>query len=100
MKAIYVRGCPPRDVGEMFLEAMGQRVLSMSGVSRIAPQLQADFDVCVRTTNLLELLFGEGRRKTKVIPCFPTEASGLRLVYAGLITASRRWKGVKMSLDI
>lgn len=54
----------------------------------------------IRTTNLLERLFGEGKRRTKVIPRFPTEASGLRLAYASLITASRRWKGVKMTPDI
>ncbi len=54
----------------------------------------------IRTTNLLERMFGEGRRRTKVIPRFPTEASGLRLLYASLITASRSWKGVKMTPDI
>jgi len=54
----------------------------------------------IRTTNLLERLFGEGRRRTKVIPRFPTESSGLRLVYASLLTASQRWKGAKMTPDI
>lgn len=54
----------------------------------------------IRTTNLLERMFGEGRRRTKVIPRFPTESSGLRLLYASLITASRTWKGVKMTPDI
>ncbi|MDP2950430.1 MAG: transposase [Chloroflexota bacterium] len=54
----------------------------------------------IRTTNLLERIFGEGRRRTKVIPRFPTESSGLRLLYASLITASRTWKGVQMTPDI
>lgn len=54
----------------------------------------------IRTTNLLERLFGEGRRRTKVIPRFPTESSGLRLLFATLVTASRTWKGVKMTPDI
>jgi transposase-like protein len=54
----------------------------------------------IRTTNLLERTFGEGKRRTKVIPRFPTESSGLRLLYAALITASRNWKGVKMTPDI
>jgi len=54
----------------------------------------------IRTTNILERTFGEGRRRTKVIPRFPTESSGLRLLYASLITASRSWHGVKMTPDI
>jgi transposase-like protein len=54
----------------------------------------------IRTTNLLERTFGEGKRRTKVIPRFPTESSGLRLLYAALITASRNWRGVKMTPDI
>lgn len=54
----------------------------------------------IRTTNLLERLFGEGRRRTKVIPRFPTETSCLKLVYAVLIDASKRWHGVKMTLEI
>lgn len=54
----------------------------------------------IRTTNLLERLFGEGRRRTKVIPRFPSEESCLRLVYASLITASKSWHGVRMTPDI
>jgi len=44
----------------------------------------------IRTSNLLERTFGEGKCRTKVIPRFPTESAGLRLFYASLITASRR----------
>jgi transposase-like protein len=54
----------------------------------------------IRTSNLLERTFGEGRRRTKVIPRFPDESAGLRLLYATLITASQGWKGVRMSPDI
>ena len=54
----------------------------------------------IRTTNLLERTFGEGKRRTKVIPRFPTESAGLRLLYATLITASRSWKGIRMPPDI
>jgi putative transposase len=54
----------------------------------------------IRTSNLMERTFGEGRRRTKVIPRFPTESAGLRLLYATLITASQSWKGVRMSPDI
>jgi putative transposase len=51
----------------------------------------------IRTTNRLERLNGEGRRRTKVIPRFPTEGSCLALLFATLVTASKRWRGVKMS---
>ena len=43
----------------------------------------------IRTTNRLERLNGEGRRRTKVIPRFPTERSCLSLLYASLIAASK-----------
>ncbi len=51
----------------------------------------------IRTTNRLERLNGEGRRRTKVIPRFPTERSCLALLFATLVNASKRWRGVKMS---
>ena len=51
----------------------------------------------IRSTNLLERLFGEGRRRTKVIPRFTSEASGLSLIFAVLVDASESWRGVKMS---
>ena len=50
----------------------------------------------IRTTNLLERLFGEGRRRTKIIPRFTSEASGLSLVFAVLVDASEGWRGVRM----
>lgn len=53
--------------------------------------------VRIRTTNRLERLNGEGRRRTKVIPRFPTERSCLALLFASLVTASQRWRGVKMT---
>ncbi|WP_447974102.1 IS256 family transposase [Nitrospira sp. Kam-Ns4a] len=51
----------------------------------------------IRTTNLLERTFGEGRRRTKVIPRFPTETACLTLVFATLLTASQCWRGLRMS---
>ena len=59
----------------------------------------------IRTTNLLERLFGEGRRRTiylcgarrqEIIPRFTSEASGLSLVFAVLVDASEGWRGVHM----
>ncbi len=52
--------------------------------------------VQIRTTNLLERLFGEGKRRTKVIPRFTSEASGLSLVFAVLVDASEGWRGVRV----
>lgn len=52
--------------------------------------------VQIRTTNLLERLFGEGKRRTKIIPRFTSEASGLSLVFAVLVDSSEGWRGVRM----
>ena len=51
----------------------------------------------IRTTNRLERLNGEGRRRTKVILRFPTERSCLSLLYASLIAASKHWRGIPMT---
>ena len=53
--------------------------------------------VRIRTTNRLERLNGKGRPRTKVIPRFPTERSCLAPLFASLVTASKRWRGVKMT---
>ena len=60
--------------------------------------LQDDFEACIahlrfplvhrraiRTTNLLERLFGEERRRTKMIPHTFGERAVLKLMYAALI---------------
>ena len=53
--------------------------------------------VRIRTTNRLERLNGESRRRVKVIPRFPTERSCLTLLYASLLTASKHWRGISMT---
>jgi putative transposase len=66
-----------------------------------------DFDACIahlrfplrhrrviRTTNLLERLFGEERRRTKVIPHAFGERPVLKLMYAAVIRAADRWRGL------
>ena len=50
----------------------------------------------IRTTNLLERLFGEERRRTKVIPHAFGERAVLKLMYAALI-AAECWRGIKVS---
>ena len=51
-------------------------------------------------TNRLERLNGEGRRRTKVIPRFPTERSCLTLLYASLVAAAKLWRGIPMNPTI
>jgi transposase-like protein len=72
--------------------------------------LQDDFEACIahlrfplshrraiRTTNLLERLFGEERRRTKVIPHAFGERAVLKLMYGALIRAAERWHGIRVS---
>src|SRR5437667_1992878 len=72
--------------------------------------LDDDFEACIahrrcplghrrviRTTNLLERLFGEARRRTKVIPHAFGERAVLKLVYAALIRAAERWRGLRIT---
>jgi len=72
--------------------------------------LQDDFEACIahlrfplghrraiRTTNLLERLFSEERRRTKVIPHAFGERAVLKLMYAALIRAAERWRGIKIT---
>ena len=54
----------------------------------------------ISSSNIIERLFGEGKRRTKVIPRFPTERSCLTLFYATLIDSSKRWHGVRISVEI
>jgi len=50
-----------------------------------------------RTTNVLERLFGEGKRRSKVVPRFTSEESGLALMFAVLLDASEGWHGLRMN---
>jgi transposase-like protein len=72
--------------------------------------LNDDFEACIahlafplghrraiRTTNLLERLFGEERRRTKVIPHAFGERAVLKLMYAALIRAAERWRGIRIT---
>ena len=51
----------------------------------------------IRTTNLLERLFLEERRRTKIIPNAFGEKPILKLMYAAIIRASDRWRGIKIT---
>lgn len=53
--------------------------------------------VRVRTTNGLERLIEEARRRTKVIGTLPNEQSGLSLIYAVMVDVAKRWHGIRIS---
>jgi transposase-like protein len=50
----------------------------------------------IPTTNLLKRLFGEARRRTKVIPHAFGERAVLKLMYAALIRAAECWRGIRI----
>ena len=51
----------------------------------------------IRTTNLLERLFGEERRRTKTIPHAFGERAVLKLMFAALARASQTWRRLVIS---
>lgn len=51
----------------------------------------------IRTTNLLERLFGEERRRTKIIPHAFGERAVLKLMFAALARASQTWRRLVIS---
>lgn len=53
----------------------------------------------ITTTNSLERIFGEENRRSKVIPRYFTEKSGLKLIYATLIRSSQRWQRIRITFD-
>jgi hypothetical protein len=83
---------------------------SMRDLPSAVACLNDDFEACItrltfplahrraiRTTNLLERLFGEERRRTKVIPHAFGERAVLKLMYAALIRAAERWRGLRIT---
>jgi len=50
-----------------------------------------------RTTNLLERLFGEERRRSKVIPHAFGEQVVMKLMFAALLRASESWRGIRVT---
>jgi putative transposase len=90
-------------IGRQIIERFKDRFPSAMGC------LADDLEACIqnlklpkvhhkrtRTTNLLERLFGENRRRVKVIPHFFSEQAGMKLIYATLLAASKKWRGMTM----
>jgi putative transposase len=72
--------------------------------------LEDDFEACIahlrlpvthrrfiRTTNLLERLFVEERRRLKIIPNGFGEKPVLKLMFGALIRAAERWRGLRFT---
>jgi transposase-like protein len=51
----------------------------------------------IRTTNLLERLFREERRRTRAVSTFFGEKPVLKLMFAALIRAAERWNGIQIN---
>ena len=51
----------------------------------------------IRTTNLLERLFVEERRRLKIIPNAFGEEPVLKLMFSAMIRAAERWRAIKVS---
>ena len=109
---LHLRACYEAPSLEM-ARALRQDVVARFGnrfPSAIAC-FEDDFEACIahlrfpiahrkfiRTTNLLERLFVEERRRSKIIPnFFHGERPVLKLMYAALIRASDRWRGVRLT---
>ena len=71
---------------------------------------QDDFEACIahlrlpiphrraiRTTNLLERLFVEERRRLKIIPNAFGEKAVLKLMFGAMIRAAERWRAIKIT---
>jgi transposase-like protein len=103
-----IRDAPTLTVGEqmaaVFLEQFGSKYPSAAacfnddlGASLAHLRLPEGHRLHCRTTHLIERSFVEERRRTKVIPRFWDERSCLKLVFATLIRAARRWVRVRMT---
>jgi len=51
----------------------------------------------VRTSNGLERLIEEARRRTKVQGTLGGEQAGLSLIYAVTVDVAKRWRGIRIS---
>ncbi len=86
----------------------------LADCAAVAPSAVAcfddDFEACIahlrlpgthrrvtRTTNLLERLFGQERRRLKIVPNGLGEKPVLELMFGALIRAAERWRGLRFT---
>ena len=53
----------------------------------------AEVQRCIRTSNMMECVNSQLKKRKRLIPVFPSEASLLRLMTARLIDLSDEWEG-------
>lgn len=102
-RAVYQASSPAlaRLAREEFVKAWGQELPTAVAC------FEDDFEACIahlrlpighrraiRTTNLLERMFGEERRRTKVIPHAFGERAVMKLMYAALMRARQGWRNI------
>ena len=61
------------------------------------PRREIGTAILIPVTNLLERLFVEERRRLKIIPNGFGEKAVLKLMFAALIRAADRWRGLRFS---
>jgi putative transposase len=90
--------------------AKGIRADYAGSVPSAVACFEDDFEACIahlrlpvthrrstRTTNLLERLFVEERRRLKIIPNGFGEKAVLKLMFGALVRAAERWRGLRFS---
>ena len=90
--------------------AKGIRADYAGSVPNAVACFEDDFEACIahlrlpvthrraiRTTNLLERLFVEERRRLKIIPNGFGEKAVLKLMFGALVRAAERWRGLRFS---
>ena len=89
---------------------MGQKFFQYLEIFQSYACFMDDFEACIahprmpvthrrptRTTNLLERLFLEERRRLKIIPNAFGEKAVLKLMFAAMTRAAERWRAIKLT---
>ena len=100
------------DLESAYRNAQGFRKMYQKDFPSAVKCFDDDLDAClnhlkcpaahhrkITTTNLLERVFGEENRRSKVIPRYFTEKSGLKLIFATLLRSSKRWYRINITFN-
>lgn len=74
------------------VETLGRDLADSLNFFRMPPRHWAR----IRTSNPLERVFKEVRRRTRVIGRFPSEMAALSLIWAVMDEDSKKWRGILM----